>query len=54
MNYILTEAKSRINLDSFKYILSGKTYSEIPCKAFRDKLAANPGALKKIFSSGKS
>jgi hypothetical protein len=53
MNYIWPEEKSRFHVDTIQAIIAVKTNINLSCEAFSEKLASNPGVLKKIHSSDK-
>jgi hypothetical protein len=50
MNYIWSQEKSRFRVDTIQTILVVKTNTDLSCEAFSEKLASNPGALKKVHS----
>jgi hypothetical protein len=49
MNYIWSERKSLFHVDTIQAILAMKTNTDLSCEAFSEKLASNPGVLKKIL-----
>jgi hypothetical protein len=51
MNYVWSEEKSRFHVNTIQAILAVKTNIDLSCEAFSEKLASNPGVLKKIHSS---
>jgi hypothetical protein len=53
MNYIWFEEKYQCHVDTIHAILSVDINSDLSCEAFCEKLASNPGALKRIYSSDK-
>jgi hypothetical protein len=46
MNYIWSQKKSRDHVDTTQAILAAKKNTGLPCEAFSEKLASNPGVLK--------
>ena len=53
MNCVWIEKKYELNMGTFKATLTVKTNTDLSHEAFNGKLAANPGALKKLHDSGK-
>jgi hypothetical protein len=45
--------RSLFHVDTMQVILAVKMNTDFSCEAFREKLATNPGVLKKIHSSDK-
>jgi hypothetical protein len=52
-NYIWSEEKSQFHVATIQATLAVKTYTDLSCATFCEKLSSNAGVLKKIPSSDK-
>lgn len=53
MNYIWSDEKSQLKVETMRAILAVKINMGISCEAFSEKISANPAILKQIHSSDK-
>jgi hypothetical protein len=53
MNWFRSEEKSRVHSDTTQATLAQKMDTDLSREAFSDKLASNPGVVKKVQSSDK-